>query len=458
MKKIFGKKKIVKDDAFHEFDSKKLIVKESHDTITYNNFLSEEIIEILTQRIKEELDLQDLSLHDDTHIKNLFHTLIHKIANDEKLFLSQKQEDFYADYLIHDMLGFGPLETLLKDDKITDIFVNGPFDVLIEKEGQIQKTPLYFRDEKHLLQIAQRIANRMGRRVDASKPMVDARLDDDSRVNIILPPLSLSGIVLSIRKFRKSGISLDKMVEKGSLSPKIQEFLKLLIQSRLNILISGGTGAGKTTLMNALSAYISPNERIITIEDTAELRLMQPHVIRLEARPPNLESQGEITIRDLVRNALRMRPDRIIIGEVRGPEVIDMLQALNTGHQGSMSTIHANEPKEALARLENMAYLAGLSSQSFVLKDLIKGAIDIIVHLERMQDGVRRVTAISEILSTDDQHILIQDLFRLNIQEGSYIQLCDRPAFLVKAEKMKIEAEVNCADEILNLLSLTLPK
>lgn len=439
MTKIFGRKK---RDLLSDHIPQRKKVEEANLPFSFQTK------HFLMEKAKEQFETISHESMSSDEIRTLFLKLVQKTAETENIFLNSKEEEQYARLLKDDMFGLGPLEPLLEDDKITDIFVNGPFDILIEKDGQIHQTFQRFRDEKHLLQVAQRIAQKMGRRVDASQPMVDARLDDDSRVNIILPPLSLTGITLSIRKFRKLGFTIEKMVEKASLSQKMVDFLKLLIESRFNILISGGTGVGKTTFLNALSSFISPNERIISIEDTAELRLMQPHVVRLETRPPNIEHKGEVSIRDLVRNALRMRPDRIIVGEVRGAEVIDMLQALNTGHQGSMSTIHANEPQEALIRLENMAFLAGLTSHSIAVKDLIRGAIDIVIHLERMQDGKRRLVAISEILDQKGSpQIELQDLFRLDLKSLSsskptYIHSMQSSFFLKKAEKMNKALEI----------------
>ncbi len=336
---------------------------------------------------------------------------------EQNLRINVREQKQIASSLVDDMIGLGPLEEIIYDDSITDILVNGPQSVYIERQGKLEKINLKFHDEAHLQQIARRIASRVGRRVDEASPMVDARLPDGSRVNIIMPPLALDGTAVSIRKFSRVEFTLDKMVEMGSLSYQMALLLKIAAGSRLNILISGGTGSGKTTLLNAMSQLIDPSERIVTIEDSAELRLQQPHVVRLESRPPNIEGEGEVTIRDLVRNALRMRPDRIIVGEVRGDETIDMLQAMNTGHDGSMSTIHANRPRESLTRLENMLSLSGFEMPTKVARSLIVGAVNLIIHTERMRDGVRRITEVCEITGLEGDVIMTHDLFTFEYKE-----------------------------------------
>lgn len=337
-------------------------------------------------------------------------------ANDVQINI--KEQQLLAASLVDDMIGLGPLEPLVQDDAITDILINGPTNVYVERKGKLQKvSDIKFHDEAHLQQIARRIASRVGRRVDESSPMVDARLADGSRVNIIMPPLALDGTAISIRKFSRVNITLDRMVENSNLSREMGDLLKIISKCRLNVLISGGTGSGKTTLLNAMSQLIDPTERIVTIEDSAELRLQQPHVVRLESRPPNIEGEGEVKIRELVRNALRMRPDRIIVGEVRGEETIDMLQAMNTGHDGSMSTIHANRPREALIRLENMMAMSGYELSLRVLRSLVAGAVHIIVHTERMRDGIRRITEITELAGIEGDVIVTHDLFKFEYKE-----------------------------------------
>ena len=332
--------------------------------------------------------------------------------------INVKEQKQLAASLVDDMIGLGPLEVLMHDDTITDILINGPYNIYIERKGKLQRaSEVKFHDEAHLQQIARRIASRVGRRVDESSPMVDARLADGSRVNIIMPPLAIDGTSISIRKFSRVNITLDRMVETSNISQSMADLLKIISKCRLNVLISGGTGSGKTTLLNAMSQLIDPAERIVTIEDSAELRLQQPHVVRLESRPPNIEGEGEVKIRDLVRNALRMRPDRIIVGEVRGEETIDMLQAMNTGHDGSMSTIHANRPREALIRLENMMSMAGYELSLRVLRSLVAGAVQLIVHTERMRDGVRRVTEITELAGIEGDVIVTHDLFKFEYKE-----------------------------------------
>ena len=337
---------------------------------------------------------------------------------ESKIQINSREQKQIASSLVDDMIGLGPLEEIIHDDSVTDILVNGPKSVYIERKGKLEKlSSLVFHDEAHLQQIARRIASRVGRRVDESSPMVDARLADGSRVNIIMPPLALDGTSISIRKFSRVNITLDQMIENENLSKQMGTLLKIAATSRLNMLISGGTGSGKTTLLNAMSQLIDPTERIVTIEDSAELRIYQPDVVRLESRPPNIEGEGEITIRELVRNSLRMRPDRIIVGEVRGDETIDMLQAMNTGHDGSMTTIHANRPREALTRIENMLSMAGYEMPTRVLRALIVGAINMIVHTERMRDGIRRVTEIAEITGIEGDVIMTHDLFKFEYLE-----------------------------------------
>jgi pilus assembly protein CpaF len=317
--------------------------------------------------------------------------------------------------LVDDMLGLGPLEPLLLDESVNDIMVNGPDHTFVERSGKLVQVPVRFRDWTHLTNICQRIAASVGRRVDESSPMCDARLKDGSRVNIILPPLSIDGPALSIRKFSKKPIDFEKLISYGSLTPAIARVLEIAARCRLNIIVSGGTGSGKTTMMNAMSRFIDPAERIVTVEDAAELQLQQPHIVRLETRPPSLEGKGEVNARDLVRNALRMRPDRIIIGEVRGAEAFDMLQAMNTGHDGSMSTIHANNTRDALARIENMVQMSSMGLSPRAIRMQVVAAVNIIVQVERQRDGGRRVTQVTEIAGIEGETQLLNDIFKFEV-------------------------------------------
>jgi pilus assembly protein CpaF len=363
--------------------------------------------------------------------------LISEIATQNRIQLNAREQRGLATELVHDIVGLGPLEPLLADDTISDIMVNGPDRVFIERRGKTVRSAVRFRDTQHLAGICQRIAAAVGRRVDESSPMVDARLKDGSRVNIVFQPLALDGPYVSIRKFAKKPIDLAKLVEFGALTTTVAKALEIAARCRLNIIISGGTGSGKTTMMNALSRFIASDERILTVEDAAELQLQQPHVVRLETRPNSLEGTGEVTQRELVRNALRMRPDRIIIGEVRGGEAFDMLQAMNTGHDGSMSTIHANNTRDALVRVENMVQMGHMGLPSPAIRTQIVGAVDLIVQVARQRDGGRRVTQVSEICGMEGDVIAINDIFVLELQgqdrdgrlHGSYHRSRVPPSF-----------------------------
>src|SRR5499427_3447866 len=376
--------------------------------------------------------------------------LVSAIATEEKVQLNELEENALAAELTDDMVGLGPLEPLLQDDQLTDILVNGPFDVYVERHGKLEKTQARFRDAQHVVNIAQRIATAVGRRIDEASPMVDARLADGSRVNIVFPPLVLNGGTISIRKFPKRSLTLDTMVRQENLSRPIATFLQIAAHSRLNILISGGTGSGKTTLLNAVSQHIDREERIITIEDAVELRLQQPHVVQMETRPPNIEGVGHIPQRELVRNALRMRPDRIIVGEVRGPEAFDMLQAMNTGHDGSMSTVHANSPRDALFRLENMVLLANFNLPLRAVRMHIASAVNLIVHIERMRDGIRRVQSIAEIAGMEGDIITARELFTFQYQgegrdgfiEGAFEPSRLRPDLAANAAQHGLERQL----------------
>lgn len=337
--------------------------------------------------------------------------LVADLLNETKIQLNAVERQNLVTQLLDDMLGLGPLEPLLADEGISEIMVNGPKQVYIENKGRLILSDVQFRDNAHVQSIATRIVTAIGRRIDESSPLCDARLADGSRVNIIIPPLAIDGAAITIRKFSKKKITLDTMITFGSISPTMAKILKICGRCRLNILISGGTGSGKTTLLNALSQMIDHGERVVTIEDAAELQLQQPHVVRLETRPANLEGHGEITMRDLLKNALRMRPDRIIVGETRGGEAIDMLQAMNTGHDGSFSTVHANRPREALMRLENMVGLAGVNLSPRAIRQQIASAVDMIIQISRMRDGSRRITHITEITGMEGEVITMQDLF-----------------------------------------------
>src|ERR1700731_3909405 len=337
--------------------------------------------------------------------------LVSEIATEQRIQLNELEEAALATELTDGMVGLGPLEPLLEDDDVTDVLVNGPCDVFVERRGKLERTTARFRDAQHLVSVAQRIAAAVGRRIDEASPMVDARLADGSRVNIVLPPLVLNGGTISIRKFPSHALTLDAMVRQDNLSPDMAQLLQIAARARLNILISGGTGSGKTTLLNAVSQYIDTTERIISIEDAVELRLQQPHVVQMETRPPNIEGAGHIPQRELVRNALRMRPDRIIVGEVRGAEAFDMLQAMNTGHDGSMSTIHANSPRDALFRLENMVMMANLSLPLRAIRMQVSRPLNLLVHVERMRDGLRRVQNIAEIAGMEGEIITMRELY-----------------------------------------------
>ncbi|TPD57973.1 CpaF family protein [Emcibacter nanhaiensis] len=367
---------------------------------------------------------------------------VNELMAQEKINLNLREQRELVNMLLHDMLGLGPLEPLLEDETVTEIMVNGPKQIYIEKNGKLTLSDVTFRDNQHLMNICTRIVTAVGRRVDETTPICDARLADGSRVNIIIPPLAIDGASISIRKFAKQKITIDKMLDFGSLSPQMATVLKIASACRLNILISGGTGSGKTTMLNALSRMIDTGERVVTIEDTAELQMQQPHVVRLETRPANLEGKGEISMRDLVKNALRMRPDRIILGEVRGAEAFDVLQAMNTGHDGSMCTLHANNPREALTRMENMIGMADLKLPPKAVREQIAGAVDLIVQISRMRDGGRRTCAVTEVVGMEGDIITTQDLFLYEFTGedadgkliGNFKSTGVRPHFTEKAE------------------------
>jgi pilus assembly protein CpaF len=369
-------------------------------------------------------------------------TLVTELLAESKIQLNLSEQRELVQVLLADMMGLGPLEVLLRDETITDIMVNGPNQTYVERRGKLELTDIKFRDNAHVLNVASRIVTRIGRRIDETSPLCDARLEDGSRVNIIIPPLAIDGPSISIRKFSKKGITLDVMAEQGNISHAMATVLKIAARCRLNILISGGTGSGKTTMLNALSRMIDSTERTVTIEDAAELQLQQPHVVRLETRPANIEGNGEITMRDLLKNTLRMRPDRIILGEIRGSEALDVLQAMNTGHDGSMSTIHANRPREALTRLENMVGMAGINLPSRAVRTQISAAVHMIIQINRMRDGIRRVTHVMEIVGMEGDIITTQDLFLYQYQgegpdgklRGNFQSSGIRPNFMARAE------------------------
>jgi len=333
------------------------------------------------------------------------------------LVLSRAEREKLLEMILADILGYGPIQPLLDRDDITEVMVNGPYQVYVERNGKLCLTDVKFIDDKHVMYIIERIVAPLGRRIDEASPMVDGRLPDGSRVNAIIPPLSLNGPVLTIRKFRREPFTINDLIRFGTLTPEVAQFLEAAVVARLNIIVSGGTGSGKTTLLNVLSSFIPANERVITIEDAAELQLRQPHVVRLEKRPPNIEGKGGVSIRDLVINSLRMRPDRIVVGEVRGGEALDMLQAMNTGHDGSLTTVHSNSPRDTLSRIETMVLMAGFDMPVRAIRQQIASAIDLIVHVERMRDGVRRIVQIAEITGMEGDMIVMQDIFVFK-QEG----------------------------------------
>ena len=361
--------------------------------------------------------------------------------------ISRDDRTRLANEIADDILGYGPLERLLGDDSITEIMINGPSEIWIERQGRLYETTVRFTDDSHLRRIINKIVAQIGRRIDESSPMVDARLPDGSRVNAIIPPLSLSGPLMTIRKFSRKRLTLEDMSNLGTLSPGTVEFLRLCVRAELNIMVSGGTGSGKTTLLNALSSAIPEADRIVTIEDAAELQLHQRHVLRLESRPPNIEGEGAVPIRELLRNSLRMRPDRIIVGEIRGAEALDMLQAMNTGHEGSLSTLHANTPRDALSRIETMVLMAGYDLPVKAIRQQVASALDMVVHLERLQDGTRRVTAVTEVQGMESDVITLQDLFTFKIDSfspdgtvvGALRSTGLRPVFVTKFEHRGID-------------------
>lgn len=373
--------------------------------------------------------------------------LIAEVVTEQRLSLSVREQEALCATVVDNMIGLGPLEPLLRDESVTDIMVNGPNQIYVERRGKIELTGATFRDNQHVMNVAQRIVTRVGRRVDETSPICDARLEDGSRVNIIGPPLAIDGCAISIRKFAKKTITLDVMARQGNISDAVARVLKIAAACRLNVVISGGTGSGKTTLLNALSQLIDPGERIVTIEDAAELQLQQPHVVRLETRPPNLEGQGEVTMRDLVKNALRMRPDRIICGEVRGAEALDMLQAMNTGHDGSMCTLHANSPREAITRIENMVGMAAANLPPKAVRTQIVAAVHLILQISRMRDGIRRITHVTEVVGMEGDVVTMQDLFtyeyhgegRDGVLLGAFKAAPVRPYFIKRAAYYGLE-------------------
>ena len=365
-------------------------------------------------RLLKIMDLSLIATIDEELAREQIRETGRRVLDEEAAPLSLEQRRRVLKYIEDEVMGLGPLEPLLADKKVADILVNGANQVYVERRGRMELTDIKFNDDAHLLHIIDRIVSSVGRRIDESSPMVDARLKDGSRVNAIIPPLAIDGPMMSIRRFAVDRLKMDELIAYGSISPAASSVMKAVVAGRLNVLISGGTGAGKTTLLNVLSGFIPENERIVTIEDSAELQLQQPHVVRLETRPPNIEGKGEVTQRDLVRNSLRMRPDRIVVGEVRGQEALDMLQAMNTGHDGSLTTVHANTPRDALGRIESMVSMTGINFPTKVLREQIAAAIDVVVQIARHEDGRRRVVSIQEVNGMEGDVITMSELFRFD--------------------------------------------
>lgn len=398
----------------------------------------EPVASSLRDRVLKEIDPSAAATQSTEVLARRIEEIIHEIANADRLELSGHEQVRLANEYANDMTGYGPLQGLLRDESVSDIMVNGPSNVYVERKGKLERIAVRFRDADHIATVAQKIAARVGRRIDEASPMVDARLPDGSRVNIIFPPLAIDSPTISIRKFPSHRYDLAGMVANGTMNTAMARLLEIAAHCRLNILVSGGTGSGKTTLLNAMSQFIDHSERVITIEDAAELQLQQPHVIRLETRPPSLEGTGHVTQRDLVWNALRMRPDRIILGEVRGPEAFDMLQAMNTGHDGSISTVHANTARDALTRIENMVQMGHVNLPVHAIRNQIVGALDMIVQVERMRDGQRRIRQLTEVVGLEGDVITTNDIAAFEFRSedaqgriiGGYISPQAQPSFL----------------------------
>jgi len=368
-------------------------------------------------KLVDKLDLTRVGELDDSVLRTQVRMVVEHLCDQEDTLLNRAERERLIDEVLDETFGFGPLELLLKDSTVSDILINGPKHIYVERRGRMEKTPVTFRDNGHLLQIIDRIVSKVGRRVDEVCPMVDARLPDGSRVNAIIPPLALDGAAVSIRRFGSNPLKLEDLLNYKAFTPEMVMLLEGAAKARLNIVISGGTGSGKTTLLNTLSSFIPNHDRIVTIEDAAELQLQQEHIVRLETRPPNIEGKGAVTATDLVKNALRMRPERIIIGECRGAETLDMLQAMNTGHEGSMTTLHANTPRDALARMETMIMMSGFELPIKAMRQQIASAVGLIIQVNRLQGGPRKVTYITEIIGMEGDTIIMQDIFRF-VQEG----------------------------------------
>jgi len=378
----------------------------------YTNQDFQEMKARLHRAIITRMDLNKLNALAPERVRSEVSRLAEDLLLAEDTPLSISERDRLVTEVHHELFGLGPLEPLLADPTISDILVNSHANIYIERRGKLEKTAISFKDDEHLMRVIERIVSTVGRRIDEGQPMVDARLPDGSRVNAIIPPLAIDGPVLSIRRFGADPLRMAALIENGALTKEIAILFEMCVRARLNVIISGGTGAGKTTLLNALSAYIPSDERIVTIEDSAELQLQQPHIVRLETRPPNIEGRGEVSQRDLVKNALRMRPDRIVIGEVRGGEAIDMLQAMNTGHDGSLTTIHANTPRDALGRLETMVQMTGMRLSDRAMRQQIASAVDLVIQVARLTDGTRRITSISEITGMEGDTVTMQEIFQ----------------------------------------------
>ena len=411
----------------------------------------DELKRLIHGKLVDKLDLSKVSdLQGDT-LRREIRLVVERLCDTENPLLNRMDRERLIDEVLDETFGFGPLEVLLKDPTISDILVNGPHRVFVERRGKMEKSDVKFRDNDHLMQIIDRIVSKVGRRVDETSPMVDARLPDGSRVNAIIPPLALDGCSMSVRRFGTNPLKLEDLLNFKAFTPEMAMLMEAAIKARLNIVISGGTGCGKTTLLNTLSSFIPVEDRIITIEDAAELQLQQEHVVRLETRPPNIEGKGQITTRDLVRNALRMRPERIVIGECRGPEALDMLQAMNTGHAGSLTTLHANTPRDAQARMETMIMMGGLELPIKAMRQQISSAVDLIIQANRLQGGPRKVTSITEVLGMEGDVIIMQDIFRfkqLGIDQnarafGQFEATGVRPTFVPRLEAAGIKLPSN---------------